>query len=67
MAHQLGLHGLIAPAATQLGQTLALFTDLPPAAQRPIRCMPDELWQGLPPDPRVERRSVLRVVSGSET
>jgi len=64
VAHRRGLRGLIAPAATRLGQTLALFTDLLPAAQRPVRCMPDELWQGLPPDPRIEHRAALRVPRG---
>jgi uncharacterized protein YfaA (DUF2138 family) len=43
---------------------LALFTDLLPAAQQPVRCMPDELWQGLPPDPRIEHRAALRVPRG---
>jgi hypothetical protein len=29
-AHQLGYHGLVTPAATKLGETLVLFTDLLP-------------------------------------
>lgn len=34
VAHQLGLHGIIAPAATANGETLALFElHLPPAEQ----------------------------------
>lgn len=38
VAHQLGRHGIIAPAATDMGETLALFTDLTDAAgQRPVR------------------------------
>lgn len=52
VAHQLGLHGLITPAATKLGHTLALFTDQLPAAERPTRDEPDVVWTGLPPDPR---------------
>lgn len=50
-AHQLQLHGVIAPAATQLGETLALFeehlshTELPELIGR-------ERWPHLPPDPR---------------
>jgi hypothetical protein len=54
VAHRIGLHGLIAPAATRMGHTLALFMDRLPDRQRPVRSTPDELWQGLPPDPRVE-------------
>jgi RES domain len=34
-AHQLGLHGIIAPAATRLGLTLALFEHNLPAEQWP--------------------------------
>ncbi|MBD3777677.1 MAG: RES family NAD+ phosphorylase [Micrococcales bacterium] len=53
VAHQLGRHGLISPAATGLGFTLALFTDVLPEAQRP-RILEDqqESWPTLPPDPR---------------
>lgn len=50
-AHQLGYHGLIAPAATQMGETLVLFTDLIPEEERPIRTA-EEAWLELPPDPR---------------
>lgn len=50
-AHQLGYHGLIAPAATKLGETLVLFTDLLPAVQRPVKT-DEEIWTQLPPDPR---------------
>jgi len=50
-AHQLGLHGLIAPAATEVGETLALFEQHLPEAQLPV--LTDEaLWVTLPPDPR---------------
>jgi hypothetical protein len=51
-AHQLGLHGIIAPAATDLGETLALFEAHLPAHELP-RPAGDEIWDGLPPDPRV--------------
>jgi hypothetical protein len=50
-AHQLGYHGLIAPAATRLGETLVLFTDLLPAGERPAKTH-EEIWTQLPPDPR---------------
>ncbi len=50
-AHQLGMKGVLVPAASQLGETLALF---------PRQLSPDELptlvtqqrWEVLPPDPR---------------
>jgi hypothetical protein len=54
VAHQLGLHGIIAPAATGLGETLAVFElHLPPAEQP--RLVSDEEWLTLPADPRVLR------------
>lgn len=50
-AHQLRLSGLIAPAATTLGETLALFP-----ANLGIEHWPEvierSLWHGLPADPR---------------
>ena len=53
VAHQLGRHGIIAPAATALGDTLALFTDhVAAAGQTPLRATDDILWNQLPPDPR---------------
>jgi hypothetical protein len=52
VAHQLNMHGLIAPAASKVGETLALFMDLLPAAQRPMRNKADQLWTHLPADPR---------------
>lgn len=54
VAHQLGLNGLIAPAATELGETLALFMDRLPALERP-RLTATETWADLPPDPRTAR------------
>jgi hypothetical protein len=58
-AHQLGLSGIIAPSASNLGETLALFTENLPVEHRPTVAARD-IWRGLPPDPRVLR--VLRVV-----
>jgi hypothetical protein len=49
--HQLGYHGLIAPAATRMGETLVLFTELLPGDEVPIRTG-DQVWPELPPDPR---------------
>jgi RES domain-containing protein len=61
-AHQLGYHGLVAPAATRLGETLALFTDRLPHEERPVRTRA-EMWVELPPDPRKTRQgNHLRVV-----
>jgi hypothetical protein len=62
VAHQLGFHGILAPAATDLGHTLALFTDLLPADERPTRDGPDQIWNGLPRDPRQHTTTHLRVV-----
>lgn len=52
VAHQLNRHGIIAPAATELGETLALFMDLLPTEQHPQRSREDQSWPRLPPDPR---------------
>ncbi|MGY4646232.1 RES family NAD+ phosphorylase [Mycobacterium sp. URHB0021] len=61
-AHQLGFHGIVTPAATKLGQTLVLFTDLLPTEEQPVRTAM-EMWVQLPPDPRkTKQRSTLRVV-----
>ena len=50
-AHQLGLHGIIAPAATGLGETLAVFELHLPPEEQPILVAEDE-WMLLPDDPR---------------
>lgn len=50
-AHQLGLHGVIAPAATGLGLTLALFEHNLPAEQWPTIVAQTE-WAHPTPDPR---------------
>lgn len=62
VAHQLNRNGIIAPAATELGETLALFMDLLPADQRPQRSREDRPWQRLPPDPRAGGIRHLSVV-----
>jgi RES domain-containing protein len=63
VAHQLEFHGIATPAATQLGETLVLFTDRLPAEEMPIRTG-EQLWTDLPPDPRKpgegRRLSVVR-------
>jgi hypothetical protein len=51
VAHQLGLHGILASAATGLGETLAVFELHLPAAEQPI-LVADEEWTRLPADPR---------------
>jgi RES domain-containing protein len=68
VAHQLGRHGVLAPAATKMGETLALFTDLTEAAgQNPIRSADDVLWETLPPDPRItSARTRLSVVRNND-
>jgi hypothetical protein len=50
-AHQLGLHGVITPAATGIGLTLALFERHLPAEEWPKVTVHAE-WTQLPPDPR---------------
>jgi RES domain-containing protein len=60
-AHQQGFHGLISPAATQLGDTLALFSDRLPEAEIPLKTG-EVLWERLPADPRGGRASHLSVV-----
>jgi len=52
-AHQLGLSGVLAPAATGLGETLALF-ELNLAASEQPRLTDREIWAKLPADPRPE-------------
>ncbi len=50
-AHQLDLNGVLAPAATGLGDTLALFALNLPAEHWPTVTTTD-IWHGLPADPR---------------
>jgi RES domain-containing protein len=50
-AHQLSLHGVIAPAATGLGETLALFESHLPEEELPT-LIESTIWESLPADPR---------------
>jgi RES domain-containing protein len=52
-AHQLELHGIIAPSATGLGETLAVFERHLPADEQPT-ILDEKTWEGLPVDPRTE-------------
>ncbi|WP_431236162.1 RES family NAD+ phosphorylase (plasmid) [Mycolicibacterium psychrotolerans] len=62
VAHQLEFHGIIAPAATEMGDTLVLFTDRLPEQENPTRT-DEKLWTELPADPRKPREGRrLRVV-----
>ena len=54
VAHQLALHGCIAPAATGLGETLALFEQHLTPTEMPT-LIREEIWPHLPADPRVLR------------
>jgi hypothetical protein len=51
-AHQLGLHGIISPAAEGDGETLALFDAKLPVAEFPSIVSFNENWS-LPHDPRM--------------
>lgn len=50
-AHQLGMHGILAPAATRLGETLALFMHRLSNEERPL-LVSEEIWAERPTDPR---------------
>lgn len=50
-AHQLGLHGVLAPAATGLGETFAIFEEHLAPDELP-RLVDEEVWDSLPADPR---------------
>jgi RES domain-containing protein len=54
-AHELGLHGIIAPAAGGLGETLAVFEDQLSDGEQ-LRLVNEQTWESLPTDPRVEHR-----------
>jgi RES domain-containing protein len=51
VAHQLGRHGILAPAATRLGTTLAIFRERVSIAELPVP-VEETTWTHLPPDPR---------------
>jgi hypothetical protein len=61
-AHRLQLHGILAPAATGIGETLALFARHLTADERPV-VIEQVLWATLPADPR-KPRAVSRSVRG---
>jgi RES domain-containing protein len=52
VAHQLNRHGILAPAATGFGETLALFVDFLSPAELPQRIGEPTAWRALPADPR---------------
>lgn len=60
-AHQQGFHGLVAPAATGLGETLALFSNRLPDSEVPT-VTNEAYWEQLPDDPREGARARLRIV-----
>jgi len=64
-AHQLGLHGILAPAATEVGFTLALFEQHLPHDQAPV-ITGRETWPHLPADPRTsaQRQAQLERSNG---
>lgn len=62
VAHQLGWHGIKAPSASGLGETLALFEERLPAEEFPVQIGEPVLWDGLPADPRRPR---LRLIEDS--
>lgn len=53
VAHQLEYHGLVVPAATGLGETLALFRERISITELPV-VVEQELWSHLPPRPGTE-------------
>jgi RES domain-containing protein len=53
-AHQLEFHGVLAPAATGLGQTLAIFRERVRPEEMPV-VTAQTTWHGLPADPRTLR------------
>ncbi len=50
VAHQLEYHGIIAPAATGLGETLAVFARRISASEAPV-VVEEQRWASLPPRP----------------
>ena len=65
-AHESGRHGIIAPAATGMGETLALFVDVLPDEEKPRRSRDEQIWPRLPDDPRIAPRPPLRLVENPE-
>ncbi|HZJ07034.1 MAG TPA: RES domain-containing protein [Nocardioidaceae bacterium] len=60
-AHQQGFHGLVTPAPTQVGETLALFSSRLPDGEVPV-VSEEVFWDQLPEDPRLQARPNLRVI-----
>jgi hypothetical protein len=54
-AHQMEYHAILAPAATGLGQTLAIFRSRVGAHELPVVTAQAAWATGLPADPRVPR------------
>jgi len=63
VAHQLRRTGLIAPAATGVGETLVLFMDLLPKSQHPKRGA-ESVWSTWPADPRAAGPALRLVRDG---
>jgi RES domain-containing protein len=64
-AHQQGFRGIIAPAATRLGETLAVFSARLNVTQVP-QVIAEEYWERLPEDPRSEKRPRLTLVTDDD-
>ena len=61
VAHALARHAILAPAATGIGETLAVFREHIDLPEQPA-VLGEAVWNRLPPDPRV-----LRAVPPSKT
>jgi|SRR5450755_4003011 RES domain len=62
-AHQLGLHGVLAPAATEIGETLALFERHLPESELPA-VVAISRWGELPADPRTLEQRARQMQEG---
>jgi RES domain-containing protein len=51
VAHQLQIAGIVAPSASRLGETVALFPTNIPVEEWP-ELVEQDIWRELPPDPR---------------
>lgn len=60
-AHQQGYRGIVAPAATGLGETLALFSSRLHKSDVP-RVIDERFWDRLPDDPRSATAPRLRII-----
>lgn len=57
-------HGILAPAATGVGETLALFARRLPAEEQP-ELIDITTWDGLPADPRPGRSRLDTTLGGA--